>query len=37
MHDFGALELGGVVLALDGEPDLLLLEAVENVGERRRR
>ena len=29
--DLGALELGGVVLALDGESDLLLLEAVEDV------
>ena len=29
---FGALDLGGVVLALDREADLFLLEAVQNVG-----
>ena len=30
-----ACDLGGVVLALHGEADLLLLEAVEHVGLRR--
>ena len=30
----GLLDLGGVVLALHRKPDLLLLEAVENVGVR---
>ena len=33
-HGFGALDLGGIVLAFDREADLLLLEAVEDVGRR---
>ena len=33
---FGALDLGRVVLALDREADLLLFEAVQNVGYRDR-
>ena len=30
---FGLLDLGGIVLALHGKPDLFLLEAVKDVGD----
>ena len=33
-HGFGVLDLGGIVLAVDGKADFLLLEAVEHVGHR---